>query len=376
MRTKLLKILSALIASFVTLTAVITAEGGKPYVSASSAVLIDADSGRVIFEKNAHVKRGMASTTKIMTALVAIECGDLEGTVKIPREAVGVEGSSLYLTENEELTLRQLLYALMLRSANDAATAIAITVGGSVREFAEMMNRRAAEMGLENTHFENPHGLDAKDHYTTAYELAVITAEALKNETFRQIASTVSQALPQNGIPDRRVVVNHNRLLRSYKGCIGVKTGFTKRCGRCLVSAAERDGVTLIAVTLNAPDDWSDHARMLDHGFSEFEGVTLTAEHIKGTAAVVGGSSEGVKYSCVGELTISVRRGSDIETVIEINRFYYAPINEGDVLGRAVFYEGDEEIGSLPIVANETVPRAKVKRSFFGWLKALFYKIF
>ncbi len=251
-------------------------------VSASSAVLIEAESGRVLYSKDADKRRPMASTTKIMTALVALENHDLDAPIKIPKEAVGIEGSSLYLTEGETLTLHELLYALMLRSANDAAVAIAIAVGGSVSDFAEMMNEKAEEMGLTHTHFDNPHGLDSEDHYTTARELALITAEALKNEVFREIVSTYKKSLPLGNVPDRRLVVNHNRLLRTYDGCIGVKTGFTKKDGRCLVSAAERDGITLVAVTLNAPNDWSDHKRMLDNGFAAVKRVKISSDGIKG----------------------------------------------------------------------------------------------
>lgn len=341
-------------------------------VSASSAVLIEAESGKVIYEKNPNVRRGMASTTKIMTALVAIESCDLEMRVKIPKEAVGIEGSSLYLTENEVLTLRELLYALMLRSANDAATAIAIAVGGSVEGFADMMNARADEMGLENTHFVNPHGLDSPEHYTTAYELALIAAEAIKNPLFRQITSTVSQGISLNGVPDRRLVVNHNRLLRSYKGCIGVKTGFTKKCGRCLVSAAERDSVTLVAVTLNAPDDWRDHAIMLDQGFGLYESLELDGS-FNGNALIVGGTADTADVFSHGSVTVAVPKdGRSIRRVVEMRRFYYAPINEGDVLGRVVYYEGSNELASFPITAQSSVPKQKVKRGFISWLKALF----
>lgn len=341
-------------------------------VSASSAVLIEAESGKVIYEKNPNVRRGMASTTKIMTALVAIESCDLEMMVKIPKEAVGIEGSSLYLTENEVLTLRELLYALMLRSANDAATAIAIAVGGSVEGFADLMNARADEMGLENTHFVNPHGLDSPEHYTTAYELALIAAEAIKNPLFRQITSTVSQGISLNGVPDRRLVVNHNRLLRSYKGCIGVKTGFTKKCGRCLVSAAERNGVTLVAVTLNAPDDWRDHAIMLDQGFGLYESLELDGS-FNGNALIVGGTADTADVFSHGSVTVAVPKdGRNIRRVFEMRRFYYAPINEGDVLGRVVYYEGSNELASFPITAQSSVPKQKVKRGFISWLKALF----
>lgn len=341
-------------------------------VSASSAVLIEANSGKIIYEKNCHIRKGMASTTKIMTALVAIENGDLDMKIRIPREAVGIEGSSLYLIENEELTLHELLYGLMLRSANDAAVAIAIAIGGSTEGFADMMNARADEMGLENTHFVNPHGLDSDEHYTTAYDLAIITSEALKNQVFQEIVSTYSKTLSHNGVPDRRIVVNHNRLLKNYKGCIGVKTGFTKKCGRCLVSAAERDGVILIAVTLGAPNDWKDHTSMLDYGFDLYESVELDGA-LSGEAHVVGGINDKVSYSSSGkEKVVILRNTESIRRCVEMQRFYYAPIKNGDVLGHVVYYEGDNEIASFPIIAQNVVNKPKPKKSFVAWIKSLF----
>ncbi|MBQ8861613.1 MAG: D-alanyl-D-alanine carboxypeptidase, partial [Clostridia bacterium] len=220
-------------------------------VSAQSAVLIEAESGKIIYEKDAHTRRGMASTTKIMTALCAIESLPLDTVVTVPQEAAGVEGSSVYLKAGEKLTLENLLYALMLQSANDAAAAVAIATAGSIEGFAELMNAKAAELGLRDTHFENPHGLDGAEHYTTAYELAKIAAHALENEDFARIVSTVKHTVPATESSPARTLVNHNRLLRTYDDIVGVKTGFTKKCGRTLVSAAEREGVRLICVTLN-----------------------------------------------------------------------------------------------------------------------------
>ncbi len=342
-------------------------------VSASSAVLIEAESGRVLFAKDADKRRPMASTTKIMTALVALENAELDMAVRIPKEAVGIEGSSLYLTEGETLTLHELLYALMLRSANDAATAIAIAVGGSVSDFSEMMNEKAEEMGLTDTHFDNPHGLDSDEHYTTARELALITAEALKNDVFREIVSTYKKSLPLGGVPDRRLVVNHNRLLRTYDGCIGVKTGFTKKDGRCLVSAAERDGITLIAVTLNAPNDWSDHKRMLDNGFASVKRVKISSDGIEGYLPTVGAKTDMIKYGAVGDASAVLPNDTgELRVVIELPRFVFAPVKKGDVIGRAVFMNGNDEVASLPIEALTDAPKRKVKKSFWQWLLGLF----
>ncbi len=349
------------------------AEGLDISVSASSAVLIEAESGRVVYEKDADKRRPMASTTKIMTALVALENHDLDVPIKIPKEAVGIEGSSLYLVEGEELTLRELLYALMLRSANDAAAAIAIAVGGSVADFAEMMNEKAEKMGLNDTHFDNPHGLDSDSHYTTARELALITAEALKNEVFREIVSTYKKSLPLGGVPNRRLVVNHNRLLRTYDGCIGVKTGFTKKDGRCLVSAAERDGITLVAVTLNAPNDWNDHKKMLDSGFSAVKRVKISSDGIEGYLPTVGAKTDMIMYGAVGDTSaVLPNNAGELRVVIELPRFVFAPLKKGDVIGRAVFMNGNEEVASLPIEALTDAPKRKVKKSFWQWILGLF----
>ncbi len=352
----------------------IYAEGGSVGVSAASACLMEAESGVVLYEKDADTRRPMASTTKIMTALVAIEENDLTRMVAVPKEAVGVEGSSVYLVANERLTMEQLLYALMLESANDAATAIAVLTAGSVEEFAILMNRKAADLGLADTAFENPHGLDGEGHYTTARDLAKLTAYALKDETFRRIASTYKQTIPLNGDQGTRVLVNHNRLLRSYEGCLGVKTGFTKRSGRCLVTAAEREGVTLVAVTLNASNDWNDHKRMLDHGFASLERVTLLDDGgYVGSVPMVGGAEDCLHYVAEGPVAVTLpKEEREIRVVFEHFRFYYAPVTEGDVIGRMVWYDGGREIASTPLIAAETVEKRQEKKSFWQWLLSLF----
>ena len=209
----------------------------------------------------------MASTTKIMTALVAIESSPLDKNVMISDMAIGTEGSSLYLKKGEIMSMSDLLMGLMLRSANDAAAAIAYEISGSIEAFADKMNEKAASIGVTDTHFTNPHGLDDENHYTTAADLAIITAEALKNDTFLEIVST-EKCIIKNFDGEARLLTNHNKLLSLYDGAIGVKTGFTKKSGRCLVGAAERDGMRLIAVTINAPDDWNDHEALFDFGFS------------------------------------------------------------------------------------------------------------
>ena len=349
-------------------------------VSAQSAVLIEAQSGEVVYAKNADAPLPMASTTKIMTALVALSLASPDTVIRTDARAVGVEGSSIYLIEGEELTLEQLLYALLLESANDAAAAIAIGLSGSVEAFADEMNRTARKMGLTNTHFTNPHGLDDAAHYTTAYELALVTRAALENELIREIVSTYKATIPHASLETGRLLVNHNRLLRTYDGCIGVKTGYTQRSGRSLVSAAERDGVRLIAVTINAPNDWNDHKSMLDYGFTCYKSVVLCeAGEILHTMPVVGGKKSNMTLGNTEtvRLTLPVTAG-EITRHVECRRFEYAPTVKGGVYGYAVFLcdtDGDgrvEEIARVPLYAQKSVKQNKVKRGFWAWLKRLF----
>ena len=246
-----------------------------PSVSAQSAIVLETSGGNIVYEKNAHLRLPMASTTKIMTAIVALEYSDPSLLVKIPPSAVGIEGSSIYLYDGEILSMEHLLYALLLESANDAAIAIAIAVSGTVDAFVELMNLKAISLGLTSTHFTNPHGLDHEEHYTTASDLANLAAYCIQNDLFRTIVSTQRMTIPLHDQEGVRLLLNHNRLLRSYEGAIGLKTGFTKRSGRCLVSAAQRDGITMICVTLNAPDDWDDHRNMLDYAFSQYSSLVL-----------------------------------------------------------------------------------------------------
>ena len=337
-------------------------------VSAVSAVLIDAESGNIIYEKDAHTRRGMASTTKIMTAICAIENMDVGSDVTVPPEAVGVEGSSIYLKAGEQITLEDLLYAVMLGSANDAAAAVAIAVSGSIEAFAELMNAKAAELGLRDTHFENPHGLDGASHYTTAYELAKIAAYALRNETFARIASTVKHTIPASEGGYARALVNHNRLLREYGDIIGVKTGYTKKCGRTLVSAAKRDGVTLIAVTLCDGDDWRDHRAMLDHGFALYERETVCrAGELSFELSVTGGTKTSVVCENQEELcAVLPKEHGEISVKTELPRFIYAGRKKGEPVGRARFFCGGRELGSVALYLAEDVPKKERKKGLFG----------
>lgn len=305
---KTIRILTALVLSAALLAAPVCA-AQLPQLSAKSAIVLDADTGQVLFEHNADEKRLIASTTKIMTALLVCRSGQLDEPFCVAQEATGVEGSSMYLRPGERVTARELLYGLLLHSGNDAALALALHVAGSEEEFVRRMNACAAQLGLRNTHFSNPHGLDSEQNYATARDLAELTRHALQNETFRQIVATRTAT-----VADRKLT-NHNRLLWRYDGAIGVKTGYTKRAGRILVSAAERCGRTLIAVTLNDPDDWREHALLLDYGFELYEKqLRLEKGHTVAALCVYGRQQpvrlvlrEALSYSCLQQEQLRLR---------------------------------------------------------------------
>lgn len=245
-------------------------ESSLPRTNARASALVDVTSGRVLYSEHGDEQLPMASTTKIMTAIVAIEHGKLNDKVKVNKSAVGKEGSSIYLRLNEEMTLEHLLYGLMLRSGNDAAVAIAEHVGGSEEGFVYLMNKKANDLGLQNTQFRNPHGLDASGHYTSAKDLAKLSAYALHNETFRTIVRTKQKSAPNPFEQWDYRWANKNKMLRFYEGADGVKTGYTSGALRCLVSSATRNGQQLTVVTLNDGSDWVDHERMLNYGFAHY----------------------------------------------------------------------------------------------------------
>ena len=334
-------------------------------ISASSAILYEPTTGLVLYEKDADRRRPMASTTKIVTALAATEALSPDTEITVPKEAVGVEGTSTYLEEGEVLTLENLLYALLLQSANDAAVAIAIAADGSIEAFADRMNGIALRLGLQNTHFTNPHGLPDEAHYTTARELAILTAEALKNPLIRQIVATERKAFSSS--LRRRVLTNHNKLLRLYDNAIGVKTGFTKSAGRCLVGAAEVDGLTLISVTLHASDDWNDHMALFDRGFSEYERTTVVrGGEIVWRLPVINGTFPFVEIQNGDAYSRIEKRGdASYSVAVDIAAMPVAPIREGDVLGYLRIYRNGKEVARLPLSAAYPVDKASVKRKRF-----------
>jgi len=343
-----------------------------PSSSAGAMALLDADAGTFLSLKNADARLPMASTTKIMTALVVLEHLALERLVTVPPEAVGIEGSSIYLYTGEQITVETLLYALLLSSANDAAVALAVETAGNVADFAVLMNEKAVELGLLNTHFCNPNGLHDDRHYTTARDLALLTAHALKNEQFVKIVSTRKHVAPQNGTDATRLFLNHNRLLVGYEGAIGVKTGFTKKAGRCLVSAAKRDGLTLICVTLSCPNDWRDHAALLDWGFSEYVRFTATPPPL--SLPVVGGAYGEVALRPVGTLSLTLPKGhASIECITELPRFLFGGFDEGKEVGHLIYRLNGVEIGRIPLITAQACAREE-PLSLWARFKHIFKK--
>ena len=341
------------------------ARAAGPEVSAQSAVVLTADTGTVLFEKDGHTPRPVASTTKIMTALLALEAAQEQGDplVDITQEMVAVEGSSMGLQAGDSISLTGLAAGMLLASGNDAANAAALYLDGSLESFAARMNQRAAALGMEDTHFVTPSGLDGEDaqglgHLSTAYDMALLARAALEDQAFRQLCSSPSLAV-EFAEPVKRVAyTNHNKLLAQYQGCVGVKTGFTKEAGRCLVSAAERDGALLIAVTLNAPNDWQDHTALLDYGFSQVEPYQLAGGDVRLTVPVVGSPEEAVSLrgSNGGEVTLPLGQGAQVERVVRVPKFLYAPVEAGEQVGEICWYLEGQLLGSAPLTAAGAAP--------------------
>lgn len=329
-------------------------------MSAQKAILMDAQTGRILYEKDAHSRSLIASTTKIMTALVVCEQCNVLDRMRIPKEAVGIEGSSMYLREGEVLTVQELLYGLMLHSGNDAAVALAIYCGGTVEGFAELMNDKARFLGLTGTHFENPNGLDSPGHYSTARDLAILSSYAMKNPIFAKTVSTKTVTI------GNRSLRNHNKLLWQVDGADGVKTGFTKAAGRILVSSAVREGRRLVAVTINDGNDWADHAQMLNDGFSRYHVEQIVAAgDCLGRMAVMGGQKESVTVLAAEDFYYALSDEEQPCVLLAGPGFDYAPVVEGQEAGYAYVRIGDETIGKVAVKYGETVEQFVPEKKHF-----------
>ncbi len=338
-------------------------------ISAKSAILYEPLTGTVLFEKDSRERRAIASTTKIMTAVVVLENASLDDIVTVPASCVGTPGTSMYLKDGEKLTVKDLLYGLLLQSGNDAAQTLAHFVGkGDISRFVSMMNEKAEEIGLCDTNFKNPSGLPDDEHYSTAYDMARLAGYALEDDKFSEIVATKSKNVAG------RSLSNHNKLLRRYEGVTGVKTGYTTKAGRCLVSSAERDGLSLVAVTLAAPDDWNDHKRLLDFGFESF---SFFKEKVSdgeiSELTVVGGEETEVSVELAGDVEFLSRKGDKIEKVVYLPRFIYAPIFRGDIVGKIEYMKNGELFETAMLVSSDTVEE-KAEPSFFEKFLSLFMR--
>lgn len=348
------RFICAAVAAAAALGAVQARAGAEMELSAQSAIVIEAQTGTVLYQKNANERRAMASTTKIMTAILTIEAGELDREFTVDSYAIMVEGTSMGLQEGDRVSRRDLLYGILLPSGNDAANAAAVSVGGSIGAFVEMMNEKAQALKLADTHFVTPSGLDANGHYTTAYDLAKLTAYAMKNDIFQEIVACSSAEVEFGNPPYVRTLYNSNKMLWQYDGAIGVKTGFTDNARRCLVSAAKRNGVTLIAVTLNAPDDWNDHAKMLDEGFSMVKAYPLETTcsarvNIAGTGESVGVYAESASLALLSE------QRERLERRVLLPNMVYGEVKRGDWLGEIQFWLDGVCVESCPLYADADV---------------------
>ena len=326
----------------------VNAAGLQDGVSAKSAVVYDADSGRILWEKASSQKMLIASTTKIMTALLAVEHCDLNEEVLISREMTEVEGSSMYLRAGERYTVEELLYGLMLASGNDAATALAIHISGNVSDFAVLMNRKAEELQLHHTSFENPHGLDGENHYSTAEDMAVLASYAMKNPSFSKIVGTRNISI------HNQLYVNHNKLLWQYDGITGIKTGYTKTAGRTLVSCCERNGRRLICVTLSASDDWNDHKKLYDWAYAAYEERIILEKNERFHIPLMNGTDSTVCVMPETDVTAFLREDETAEYIIELPRFVFGSVKQGDRAGQIVITLNNLPMGKVPLIYTET----------------------
>lgn len=326
-----------------------------PAVSARSALVMRADTGASLWEKNADDPMLIASTTKIMTALVVLEHCGLDMPVVIDPAWTGIEGSSMYLKAGQELTVRELLYGLMLASGNDAAVALACVTAGSVEAFAELMNEKAAELGCRNTHFANPNGLDAEGHYASARDLAVITRAAIGYEAFREIVSAQSKTVGD------MTYENHNRLLKECDGVFGVKTGYTEAAGRTLVTCCEREGLTLICVTLSDPDDWRDHAQLYDWAYAEYGKTELIPAGSTWAVPVVGGVAEEAIVAPEKALAVFSSQADTVTVALRLPGFVYAAVEAGDQAGQATAYINGQAVDTVRLLFQQSVAKQEAE---------------
>ena len=371
------KIVLCLVVILAILICSIPVSANEVSVSAKAYVVLNADTFEILSSKNAAARMSMASTTKLMTALILAEQRTPFKQIVATKEMVTVEGSSMGLLEGDTVSHYALMVGMMLSSGNDAANVAAISVAGSVENFAVLMNKRAKEIGMVNTNFVTPSGLDDDNHYSTAYDMSLLAVEVLKNETLSKIVASESMTVSYGNPPYDRRLYNHNRLLSTYDGAIGLKTGFTKKSGRCLVSAARRDGCTVIAVTLNAPDDWNDHKKLLDFGLSQLESVDLTYKFQDDTMPVVGSYAGRIRIGVDSFVCGCTNVSKDNVTAkLYLKPFVYTPVKYGQVVGRVDYvYCGkvihSSDVYSLADLELHNTKNRSLKDIFINSLKSL-----
>lgn len=362
-----IKIISALITAGI-IMAPVTASAIAD--TAYSACVINGVTGDVVFEKNAYERHSMASTTKIMTAIVALENSNLDDVITVSADAAAQEGSSAYIEAGDQIFMRDMLFGLMLNSGNDAAYSIAEHISGSKEAFADIMNWYAWEkIGAVNTQFINPSGLDGEGHYSTAYDMAIIARYAMRNPEFRNIVLTRTMIAQPLNKTEPLYFTNHNKFLDTYDGCIGVKTGYTSTTGRCLVTAAERDGMLFIAVTLDDPDDWNSHSQMLDYAFSTHTPKNLISKNQTVKTAWVDGETYDFVYGDDFVVPVNGNNRVELKVVNYLSDDLTRPINEGEKVGWAQIYQGETLIGTVDIISEteiRNVNNLRLKNSFFS----------
>jgi D-alanyl-D-alanine carboxypeptidase (penicillin-binding protein 5/6) len=329
----------------------------QPQVQGQSSILMDYHSGRVLYAKNIKQTMPPASVTKIMTALLVIEKGNLDQVVEVSPHAASTRESGIYLQAGEKMTRRQLLYACMLPSANDASVALAESISGEEEDFVELMNQRAAELGLLDTHFCNPHGLHEDDHYTTAYDLACLSRMAMQHEVFREIVKTTNIVIPGPPKEEDRSIWNQNRLLYRYDGAVGIKTGYTRQAGNCVVGAAQKDDMLLIAVSLNSPTVYEDLMAMLDYGFANYQLVELEQSKETHLVTVEGGITDQVAAQAEKQLLIAAREDEKFQFQYSFTPVagVRAPVNKGDLLGYCTVSLDGKDIAKIELLAAQGV---------------------
>jgi D-alanyl-D-alanine carboxypeptidase (penicillin-binding protein 5/6) len=334
--------------------------GEELKIASPSAILLELETGKIIWEKNSRVRRPMASTTKIMTALVALESLPLNKVIKVSKKATLVGEAEIYLSEGETITVENLLYGLLLKSGNDAAMALAEASAGSEKNFVEKMNKKATKIGALHTHFVNSHGLDGENHYTTAYDLALITREALKIDDFRKIVSTKERNIPWPGQPYLRHLENHNKLLFKRSDVKGVKTGYTSKAGHCLVSFSQRGNIELIAVVLGAPtsdDCYKDTELLLDYGYSHVVKKKVVQKGECVAKVFLTGARESFDAICENDIVIVYNKDDSPIIDVQVDTSIKLPLKKGGKVGKLIVRVGKEKLAEASILSSKDVKR-------------------